>query len=70
MPINEYWERTDRFCDELHTIKPAKGFRSVLLPGELEFENERKIMELGIEIDEPLREQFAEIEQYTGCQLK
>lgn len=70
MPIEEYRQRTSRFCDELHAIKPARGFTRVMIPGELEFENERKIMELGVEIDEPLREQFAEIEQYTGCQLR
>ncbi|MCL2009803.1 MAG: Ldh family oxidoreductase, partial [Synergistaceae bacterium] len=69
MPIEEYRQRTSRFCDELHAIKPAKGFARVVTPGEPEFENERQVMELGVEVDAPLREQLAEIEQYTGCRL-
>ena len=64
-----YEQRMERFCSELHAIRPAKGFHHVMLPGEKEFENEQVIMEKGIEVDEALRNQLTEIEQLTGCKL-
>ena len=69
LPIDVYEQRMARFCNELHAIKPAKGFDHVMLPGEKEFETEQKIMDQGIEVDDALLKQFAEIEQMTGCKL-
>jgi LDH2 family malate/lactate/ureidoglycolate dehydrogenase len=69
LPKDEYNKRVQRICDDIHAIKPAKGFTGVMLPGEKEFENEIKIKESGIEIDAELRAQLAEIEELSGIKL-
>jgi LDH2 family malate/lactate/ureidoglycolate dehydrogenase len=66
----EYDERMERFCNELHAIRPAKGFEKVMLPGERAFENEKLIIKTGVEVDEALRGELAEIEEMTGCRLE
>ena len=40
--------RVDKLADEVHAIKPAEGFREVLLPGDLELRAEAERTKTGI----------------------
>jgi LDH2 family malate/lactate/ureidoglycolate dehydrogenase len=66
MSREDYYARTDKFYNELKNIRPAAGFDSVILPGEREFDFEKKQIEVGIELTTSLCEQFMEVSKLTG----
>jgi len=67
LPPDVYHSRMQRFCSELRSIKPAKGFEKVLLPGDKERIAVKTIMEQGISIDDVLLKQLKEIAAQSGC---
>lgn len=65
----DFSSRMKRFCSELRTIQPAKGFEKVLLPGDKERMTAKTVMEQGIKIDDELLNQMKEIAAQSGCEF-
>jgi LDH2 family malate/lactate/ureidoglycolate dehydrogenase len=51
MDRSEFYMRMDRLIAEMHAAEPAPGIDRVLVPGELEHENERRALERGLDLD-------------------
>jgi LDH2 family malate/lactate/ureidoglycolate dehydrogenase len=47
---SEFYERMQRLIDEMHAAEPAPGVDRVLVPGELEHNNERRALEEGVDL--------------------
>ncbi|MRG84962.1 ureidoglycolate dehydrogenase [Salinibacillus xinjiangensis] len=51
---NEFMQNIDKMIDELHEVKPAEGFQSVMVPGEPEQLKEETRQEEGIPVPESI----------------
>lgn len=51
-PLSEFESRMDSYIQKIRSLKKAKGFDRILLPGEFKQEKEQKSMNEGVELDD------------------
>ena len=67
--LQQYQERTERFCSEVKNSEKAPGVQEIFLPGERERMLEQRLIVKGIEIAGNLSEEFVSIAQKYGVGL-
>jgi ureidoglycolate dehydrogenase (NAD+) len=66
VPLDSFIERIDSMIEELHDLKPADGFDSVLYPGEIEAIRMQQRKTSGIPIDDGLYQELEELGTRLG----
>lgn len=65
-PADEFKEKMDRWIETFRNAKPKKGHDKVLIPGDIERENEERITREGISILPVVAEELKEIAKELG----
>jgi LDH2 family malate/lactate/ureidoglycolate dehydrogenase len=66
MPIIEFRQRMDEIIDLMHSCPMAPGVERVFVPGEIEYEMERRRRTEGIPINAELREELITLGKDLG----
>ncbi|SFL35189.1 Ldh family oxidoreductase [Pelosinus propionicus] len=66
---DDYYKRTDKFCEEIKAVEKAAGVSEIYLPGEREQTLEQQLLLKGIEIPKELLEELKEISSEYGVPL-
>lgn len=69
LPESKFRERMDSILKMLKAAPPAPGGERVLVPGEIEFANERRMRKQGIALGEPIVRQLAKLSEELGVPL-
>ena len=67
--LDEYHERTERFCNEIKDSEKAPGVTEIFLPGERERNMEQILTKQGIEVPSTLLEEFEQIAAKYGVSM-
>jgi L-2-hydroxycarboxylate dehydrogenase (NAD+) len=63
-------ERMDKWIETFRGATPAKGHDRVLIPGDIERENEERIRKEGIRVIEPVQKEMKEIADFLGIDFE
>lgn len=66
LPLEEFYDRVDRFTSELRSNPLAEGATRIVVPGDLEMEKTAQRLREGIPVAEPIRQQLRELGQRLG----
>lgn len=69
LSMEEYYERTERFCQEIKTCEKAAGADEIYLPGDRRRQMEEKLSASGITVGESLGSELAAIAETYGLSL-
>ncbi|MDR3561584.1 MAG: Ldh family oxidoreductase [Negativicutes bacterium] len=69
MGLDEYYDRTEKFCHEIKGCEKAAGVDEIFLPGERKRASERIVAEKGIEVAGSLLEELQAIAWSCGLSL-
>jgi len=70
MPLNHFKELMTSYIESIKRTKKAKEVRQIYLPGEIEFEKEKRSEAEGIEIDTVVAESLNDILRKMKSPLK
>ena len=69
VPLNEFKKSVDELFDSMKACPPAEGAGGVLIPGEIEYEATQKNPMEGIELSEPVLQEFRELSEKYGVEF-
>ena len=60
----------DLWIETFRAAKPGKGYDRVLIPGDIERENEQRISQEGIDVIVPVQKDMKEIADFLGIDFQ
>lgn len=69
LPLDMFKDSVDALFDSIKACPPAEGSSGVLIPGEIEYEATQKNRTEGIELSEPVLQEFHELSEKYGVEF-